>query len=111
MTNESITVNMNVEEIDFMIADLTTKLTHQKHVIYILKTKKHDRFAALQVKTACHRMSKMQTDLDFLHLLKQQLEMGTQDDQWLMDFPIYLSTIQKMRLKYASLLAKAANFK
>ncbi len=110
MTCESISVQMNVEEVDFMIAHLTTKLEHQRHVVTILTSKyksTHSRQVALTLKTARHRIDKIQTDIDFLHVLKKQLEMGVEDDQWLLDSPVYLSTIQKMRLKYASLIEVA----
>jgi hypothetical protein len=53
-------------------------------------------------------MDKIKTDIEFLNIFKKQLEMGTEDDQWLLESPVYLSTIQQMRLKYASLIAAAA---
>ena len=101
---------MNIDEIEFMLANLETKLEHQKHVVTILtlKQKNHNRCDALLLKTAKGRLDKIKTDIEFLHVLKKQIEMGVEDDQWLLDSPVYLSTIQKMRLKYASLIEKAA---
>ncbi len=118
MTCESISIQMNVDEVDFMIQKLVTKLEHQKHVITILKSKvrsaKMERNAqkirdtSLTLKTAIGRQDKIQNDIEFLHVFKKQLEMSEEDDQWLLDSPVYLSTIQQMRLKYASLIAAAA---
>jgi hypothetical protein len=118
MTCNSISLQMNVDEVDFMIQKLTTKLEHQKNVTTILNSRLRTarlqrdsnkiRGAALNLKTAVGRMDKIKTDIEFLNIFKKQLEMGTEDDQWLLESPVYLSTIQQLRLKYASLIAAAA---
>jgi hypothetical protein len=161
---DSISVHMNIDEIDFMLTNLASKLEHQKHVVAILSSKQksksnlkgsvsnsnivadtsggsnlkgsvsdsvsskpiresnlmtslgnhHDaattcnRQDALLLKTARRKLDKIQTDIEMLNVLKKQLEMGVEDDQWLLDSPVYLSTIQKMKLKYASLIEAAA---
>lgn len=105
MTCESISLQMSDEEVDFMLADLNTKLAHQTEVVAELLVK--SRNVALLLQGAKHRLDKIKTDIEVFQVMQKQSEMGVEDDQWLLDAPVYLSTIQKMRLKYASLLEAA----
>jgi len=103
MTCESIDLNMNMDELDFITSQYQEQLNTHKNIA---------KLCYFKYKSAKNRCSKLEEDLNFIEMLKQQLiskESGN-EEEWLVPLPqSTTNTIQRMRRKYASLIQKATN--